>query len=106
MAASVCAEEEAPDLGPQRVLLIQFKPSTAREDSGRPTVAQSSRLPGLPAIATARQLCDDNDHLVWALGSSDSTAIRIVELRRPPRLLVDVRHQVPQSQLAPEPTGG
>ena len=105
-AASVCAEEGAPDLGPERVLLIQFKPSTAREDSGRPTVAQSSRLPGLLAVATARQLCDDNDHLVWALGSSDCTAIRIVELRRPPRLLVDVRHQVPQSQLAPEPTGG
>ena len=106
VAASVCAEEAAPDLGPARVLLIQFKPSTAREDGGRSTVAQSSRLPGLPAVATARQLCDDNDRLVWALGTSDSTAIRVVELRRPPRLLVDVRHQDAESPTGPGLTGG
>ena len=92
-AAAVCGEEDAPDLGPEPVLLIRFEPSIARDDGGRTTVAQLSRRPGLPAVATAAQLCDQNDHLVWALGASDSTRFRIVELRGPPRLLVDVQHQ-------------
>ena len=97
----------ASDLGPTPALLVQFKPSTAREESGRATVAQSSRSPGLPAIATARQLCDDQDHLVWALSAPDSTTFQIVELRRPPRLLVDLLHQ--EAESAPDPgstTGG
>ena len=64
------------DLGPSPVLLIQFKPSTARDDSGRSFVAQSDLLPDLPAVATARQICDDSDHLVWALGATDSTTFR------------------------------
>ena len=107
VATSVCGEETPPDLGPTPALLVQFKPSTAREESGRATVAQSSRSPGLPAIATARQLCDDQDHLVWALSAPDSTTFRIVELRRPPRLLVDLLHQ--EAESAPDPgstTGG
>lgn len=91
-ATSVCGEEAAPDLGPSPVLLIQFKPSTARDNSGRSFVAQSDLLPDLPAVATARQICDDSDHLVWALGATDSTTFRVVELRRPQRLLVDLRH--------------
>jgi hypothetical protein len=52
VASSVCGEEPAPDLGLAPVLLIQFKPSTAREDSGRSTVAQLSRLQGLPALGS------------------------------------------------------
>ena len=106
VATSMCGEEAAPDLGPTPVLLVQFKPATAREDSGRPTVAQSSRLPGLPAIAAARQLCDDKDHLVWALGAPDSTTFRLVELRRPRRLVVDLRHQDAQSAPDSGSTGG
>ena len=106
VATSVCGEEAAPDLGLTPVLLIQFKPATAREDSGRSTVAQSSRLPGLPAIATARQLCDDKDHLVWALGAPDSTTFRLVELRRPPRLVVDLRHLDAESAPDSGSTGG
>ena len=106
VATSMCGEEAAPDLGPTPVLLVQFKPATAREDSGRPTVAQSSRLPGLPAIAAARQLCDDKDHLVWALGAPDSTTFRLVELRRPRRLVVDLWHQDAQSAPDSGSTGG
>ena len=92
VATSVCGEEEAPDLGPTPVLLVHFQPATATDDRGNVTVNQSDFAPGLPSVATARQVCDDSDHLVWALSAQDSTIFRIVELRRPPRLVVDVKH--------------
>jgi hypothetical protein len=91
----VCGEEAVLDPGPTLGLLIQFEPSTAWEGSGRPTVAQLSRLPGLPAIAIVRQFCDDKDHVVWARPTS--TTFWVVDLCRPLRVLVDLRHQDAES---------
>lgn len=77
---------------PAGTLVIRFEPSSAKAD-GETTVAQTSQRPALPSIATARQLCDANDKLIWGLGAADSTRFRVVELRDPPRLVVDVRHK-------------
>lgn len=89
---AVCGAQAAPDPGRGRTLLIRFTPARAHEDDGAKTVAETSRRPGLPSVATARQLCDAADTLAWALGAADSTRFRVVELRTPPRLLVDVLH--------------
>ena len=77
---------------PAGTLVIRFEPSTAK-DAGRATVAKTSQRPALPSVETARQVCDKNDKLIWALGAADSTRFRVVELRDPPRLVVDVRHK-------------
>ena len=89
--AASCADSTsvAPPAG---TLVIRFEPSSAKAN-GKATIGQTSQRPGLPAIATAGQLCDKNDKLIWALGVADSTRFRVVELREPPRLVVDVRHK-------------
>ena len=87
-----CADEDAPDLGEGRTLLIRFNPARAHEDDGARTVAERARRPDFPTLATARQLCDDADGLVWALGAVDSTRYRVVELSGPPSLVVDLLH--------------
>jgi hypothetical protein len=87
-----CADEPAAELGVGGTLLIRLQPTTARSLEGARTVEQTSRSPDFPSVATARQLCDDGDRVVWALGAADSTVFRVVELHTPPRLVVDVAH--------------
>ena len=89
-ASTACGSRA--DLGGGRALLIRFTPARAHDDGGAKTVSETSRRPALPSVATARQLCDEADTLVWALGAADSTRFRVVELRTPPRLLVDLLH--------------
>ena len=66
----------------------------------------SSRLPGLPAIATARQLCDDKDHLVWRWGHPTLPPSGSWSCGRPPRLVVDLRHLDAESAPDSGSTGG
>jgi hypothetical protein len=90
-----CAEEQTAALGPGRTLLIRFQPAWARKQEGKATsktVTETSRRPAFPSVASARQLCDDGDKVVWALGAADSTVFRVVQLHTPPRLMVDVAH--------------
>jgi hypothetical protein len=87
--AAACGDEGVAK--PAGTLLIRLEPATtAAEGGGRP-LGETSRRPELPAVTTARQLCDENQEVVWAL-EADSTRFRVVELRDPPRLLVDVLH--------------
>lgn len=92
-ANATCAAEKAPDLGKGRTLVLRFQPASARTVTNQKTIAEPSRRPGLPTVATARMLCDDGGKVVWALGTTDSTAVRLLELRDPPRLAVDVAHK-------------
>ena len=87
---------------PAGTLVIRFEPSSAKAD-GKATIAQTSQRPGLPSIASARQLCDAKDKLIWGLAATDSTRFRVVELRDPPRLVVDVRHKDAESASAAAP---
>ena len=41
----------------------------------------------------ARLLCERNDRLIWGFGTADPTRFRVVELRTPPRLLIDLLHE-------------
>jgi hypothetical protein len=91
-ASARCAEERRADLGGRRTLLIRLQPAWTQDSEGKGTITQTSRRPALPSVATARQLCDEGDRIVWALGAADSTVFRVVELHTPPRLVVDVAH--------------
>ena len=56
-------------------------------------MTETSRSPALPMLATARLLCERNDHLIWGFGTVAPTRFRVVELRTPPRLLIDLLHE-------------
>lgn len=100
-AAASCADSTsaAPPAGS---LIVRFEPASAK-DEGKAVAPQTSLRPGLPSVSSARQLCDRNDKLVWALAATDSARFRLVELRSPPRLLVDVRHHDAEAAAAGTP---
>lgn len=79
-------------LSSETTLLVSFEPATARDDDGGSSVAERSLRPGLPAITSAAEICDSTSRLTWALAATDSARVRVVELRDPARLLVDVQH--------------
>jgi hypothetical protein len=46
---------------------------------------------GLSHLKGVAQTCVEDDQLVWHLGVVDSAQVRVLEMRSPPRLIVDVR---------------
>ena len=88
--AAQCSDSTAVSPG-AKALVIRLEPVTAQRDPKRSYITQPLRQPKLKAIAAAKQLCDQSDRVVWALGA-ESTRFRVVELQSPPRLIVDVLH--------------
>jgi hypothetical protein len=70
-------------------LTVGTEPATARE--GAAAATRSVRA-DLPAIKGASRVCDQLLRLVWAIPAADSTLMRTIELRDPPRLIVDIQH--------------
>ena len=103
-ANATCGPSKAPSFGKTPTLVVRLEPATTRPP-GKNTkpMADASRRPNLPNVGTARMLCDTLGSVVWALGVSDSTAVRLLELRDPPRLVVDVAHKGAQVEGSPAP---
>ena len=49
-------------------LEITFRPAAAHDDTGSPTVAETSIPANLPAVLAAAQTCDLEGTVTWALG--------------------------------------
>jgi hypothetical protein len=79
------------------LLFIELEPATAKSRKGSSTITPAG---GLPAINRARQLCDDDSHVTWAI-EADSAQVRVTELRNPPRLVVDVGHKAADQPATP-----
>jgi hypothetical protein len=46
---------------------------------------------GLANLKGVAQTCAEDERLDWQLGVADSAQVRVMEMRSPPRLVVDVR---------------
>jgi hypothetical protein len=92
--AAVCGPEKAPTFGTPATLVVRFDPATTRPPGNNTTpMADANRRPGLPNLTSARMLCDTLSTVVWTLGATDSTAVRLLEMRDPQRLVVDIAHK-------------
>jgi hypothetical protein len=86
-----CASgDEIPVTGPS-VLLVRLTPSQAHE-GGQVTVAERERKPALPVIQELKLICDFEGEVTWVLGNASPKKYRVMELREPARLVVDVQH--------------
>jgi hypothetical protein len=85
-----CGGEPAMELPADQTLLVAIEPGTAREG---PAVGETAVDGELTTVERATRVCDRADRLVWALAASDSSLVRTIELRDPPRLVVDVQHR-------------
>jgi len=85
--------EHAPAVEGRRFLVLRLTPARTRAD-GRTTVPTGAEVYALPRILEAGVTCAENDIVTWIAGLAglaDGTEVRVLEMRSPQRLVVDVR---------------
>jgi hypothetical protein len=86
-----CASGNEIPVAGQGVLQVRLMPAQAHE-GGQVTVAERERKPALPVIQELKLTCDFEGEVTWVLGNASPRKYRVMELREPTRLVVDVQH--------------
>jgi len=86
-----CASGNEIPLAGQGFLQVRLMPAQAHE-GGQVTVAGRERKPALPVIQELKLTCDFEGEVTWVLGNTGPRKFRLMELREPTRLVVDVQH--------------
>lgn len=86
-----CGSGEPVPLEGDGWLQIRLEPARAHTEEGQPTVTERRLRPAQPVVREAVLTCDFEGHVEWVLGVSSPNPYRILELRSPARLVVDVR---------------
>lgn len=74
-------------------LEVRFAPAQAHTEQGEPTLSAGdrARMMGLPVLQELRLTCDFEGNVTWMLGVAAPSRYRVLELRDPARVAVDVR---------------
>ncbi len=83
--------DETPVAG-QAWLQVTLTPARGHDDQGRATVAATELKPKLPTLLELVRTCDFEAEVTWVLGTRARGEYRVLELREPTRLVVDVKH--------------
>ncbi len=86
-----CASGETVQLAGQGWLQVRLQPAQAHAE-GKVTVAQRERKPALAVLQELELTCDFEADVTWVLGVKAPNKYRVMELREPTRLVVDVQH--------------
>ncbi|QRK12035.1 hypothetical protein JQX13_19510 [Archangium violaceum] len=86
-----CGSGNPTEVAGQGWLEVRIMPAQAHVD-GKVTVASRERMPKLPVIEEMELTCDFEGEVTWVLGVKHPNKYRVMELREPTRLVVDVRH--------------
>lgn len=73
-------------------LEIRFTPANAHTEDGKPTVKNREQTPNLKIIKEMKTTCDFEAEVEWVLGVSSPNKYRVLELKNPTRLAVDIKH--------------
>jgi hypothetical protein len=87
-----CGSGEVVPLAGDAWLRIQFEPANAHTEQGQPTVTERSRSPRLPNLLELKLICDFEAVIEWIAAVRSPEPYRVVVLRSPTRLIVDLRH--------------
>lgn len=74
-------------------LQIRFEPARAHTNEGNPTVAFRELAPNLPNLLEIKSTCDFEAQVEWVAGVSSPNAYRVIELKEPTRLAIDIKHK-------------
>ena len=85
-----CGSGQSVPLSGNGKLEVRLTPARAHTDTDRRTVADRKRAPRLPLLL--ERTCDFEGCVTWVLGLTAPNRYRGPRLRRPARLVVDVRH--------------
>jgi hypothetical protein len=73
-------------------LSVRFSGANAHTDAGEATVKDRDRSPNLPIVKDLKLICDFEAEVEWVMGVSSPNKYRVLELKSPTRLVVDIRH--------------
>ncbi|RKI03760.1 hypothetical protein D7Y27_13890 [Corallococcus sp. AB004] len=76
----------------EAALEVRFTLARAHDDQGQATVAQRSLKPALPTLLGLERVCDFEGEVTWVLGTARRAPFRVLELKDPTRLVLDVQH--------------
>jgi hypothetical protein len=74
-------------------LEIRFNNAAAHTESGEPTVKDRAQSPNLKIIKEMKLTCDFEAEVEWVLGVASPNKYRVLELKNPTRLAVDIKHK-------------
>ena len=86
-----CGSGEVVDLPGDAWLLVRLEPANAHTEEGRPTVAERDRRLEYENIKRLKLICDFEAVVEWVVAVASPNRYRVLELRNPARLVVDVR---------------
>ena len=90
--AKACGSGEPVQVGGASHLVIQMMPTHAHTEAGEVTIKDRERVPGLPVIKEMKLICDFEADVQWVLGVAARNPYRVLELSKPARLVIDIRH--------------
>lgn len=85
-----CGSGDPTEVAGQSWLQVRLTPAQAHE-SGQVTITERERKASLPVIQELELTCDFEGEVVWVLGNARPNKYRVMELREPTRLVVDVQ---------------
>lgn len=86
-----CGSGDATTIAGQGWLQVRLVPAQAHA-GGNVTVAERERKPKLPVLEELELTCDFEGETTWVLGVKHPNKYRVMELKEPTRLVVDVQH--------------
>jgi hypothetical protein len=88
-----CGSGDVVPLKGEGWLQIRFEPARAHTDEGKATIAFRELQPKLPNLLEIISTCDFEGQVEWVAGVGSPNAYRVIELKDPTRLAVDIRHK-------------
>lgn len=86
-----CGSGETVEIAGDGWLSIRLEPARMHDDRGRPTIEDRARTPRLPVLLELVATCDFEGQVEWVAGVASPNRFRVLELRDPARIVVDIR---------------
>lgn len=87
-----CGSGNVVELKGEGWLEIRFTPAQSHTNEGQPTVKTKEQNPNYKILKQLKSTCDFEGNVTWVLGVSTPNEYRIIELKNPTRLALDVKH--------------
>ena len=88
-----CGSGEVVRLAGDGWLQVRFEPANAHTEDGKPTLTFREIAPMLPTVLEVKSTCDFEAQVEWVAGVSSPNHYRVLELKSPTRLVVDIKHK-------------